>query len=211
MCIRDSLHTGRSLGRLTRRVRADRRPGDDLASVDLDAAARHGEREPVEAARGGPGLLLADAVVLRAVAWALEPLRRVAPRNPAAQVHALLVQRDVALFHAGYHARLVHLLGLLDVFLRVGDDVGLGGSVVEGLLVVEGRLHVVDAAYPHLAAETGRAGGPQERQHGDAEPADREALAEQDAPVEELAAGDAELLFVDRHALGGRARACRFE
>ena len=49
----------------------------------------------------GPALLLADAVVLRAVALALEPLRGHALRHAAAEVHALLVERG----EPGLHAR----------------------------------------------------------------------------------------------------------
>ena len=59
------------------------------------------EREAVHATRGRAALLLTDAVVLRAVARALEPLAAVALRHAAAEVRALLVQRDEAVLHAG--------------------------------------------------------------------------------------------------------------
>ena len=48
----------------------------------------------------GPALLLADLVVLRAVAGALEPLTRDALRDAAPEVRALLVLSDQALPHA---------------------------------------------------------------------------------------------------------------
>ena len=78
-------------------------PGDDGLGVDDDDAALDGDREAVQAPRRGAALLLADPVVLRAVARALEPLRRLAPRHPAAQVHALLVEGDDALLVALEH------------------------------------------------------------------------------------------------------------
>src|SRR5690606_33488473 len=55
----------------------------------------------VETPRSGAALLLTVAVVLRAVALALEPLRRLALRYPAPEVDALLVERGVAGLHAG--------------------------------------------------------------------------------------------------------------
>ena len=77
-------------------------PGDDRAGVDDDVAvAADRDREAVHAARRRAGLLLADLVVLRAVARALEPLAGDALRHAAAEVRALLVERDDALLHAG--------------------------------------------------------------------------------------------------------------
>src|SRR5262245_46029325 len=93
----------RALGALTGRVRADRRAGDDDPGVDGQLGAGHRDDEPVEAARGGTTTLLADPVVLRAVAGALEPLRGLAPRDLATEVHALLVEGDDALLHPRQH------------------------------------------------------------------------------------------------------------
>src|SRR5947209_3908845 len=87
-------HAMRPLGLLAGGVGADDRSQGDEAGVDRDLAAADVDREPVESPGGGPTLFLADAVVLRPVAGTLEPLRRLAPRHPAAQVHALLVEGD---------------------------------------------------------------------------------------------------------------------
>src|SRR3954462_15573980 len=74
-------HAQGALGVLTGGVRPDGRTEKDRSRVDDDAAvARLRRVEPVETARRGAGLLLADAVVLRAMARALEPLRRRAER-----------------------------------------------------------------------------------------------------------------------------------
>src|SRR5436190_4994941 len=91
-----------TLGLLAGGVGADRWAGDDLGRrrVDGDLATLHGEREPIQTSWGRTALLLAVAVVLRAVALALEPLRRDALRHPAAEVDALLVERRVAGLHA---------------------------------------------------------------------------------------------------------------
>src|SRR3954454_605858 len=94
-------------------VRADGRPLDDEAGVHDQRVAADLHGEVVEAARRGPALLLADAVVLRAVAGALELLRGRAVRDAAAEVHALLVQRDHTGLHAREDRRRVHLLRLL--------------------------------------------------------------------------------------------------
>src|SRR5262249_47030395 len=102
-----SSDAGRAFGALPRRVGTDRRPRDDDARVDRQAAARRADDEPVETTRGRTTALLADPVVLRAVAGALEPLRREAPRHLAAEVHALLVQRHDALFHPGDDGRVL--------------------------------------------------------------------------------------------------------
>src|SRR5438270_11916070 len=108
-CCWDTARSGFKLllGRLTDAVRAfrllsggvgaDGRAGDDRLGVNHDHATLDRRGEAVETARGRAALLLADPVVLRPVARALEPLRRLAPRHPAAQVHALLVQVDDAL------------------------------------------------------------------------------------------------------------------
>src|ERR1700688_3612943 len=92
----------RALGLLAGGVGTDGRPDEHGLGVNADGAVTvDGEREAVEPARRRAALLLADAVVLRSVARALEPLRAEAPRHAAAQVDALLVQGDVALLHAG--------------------------------------------------------------------------------------------------------------
>src|SRR4051812_25606509 len=97
-------HAVRALGLLAGGVRADRRTEDDLGrrGVDRDrAVGSDRDREPVEAARRRAALLLADPVVLRTVARALEPLRRGAARHTTAEVDALLVERHDAGLHAG--------------------------------------------------------------------------------------------------------------
>src|SRR5689334_8694756 len=85
-------HAVRALGLLSGGVGADRRALDDGARIDGQLAARDGRGEAIHAARGRAALLLAGLVVLRAVARALEPLRRLAGRHAAAEMRALLVQ-----------------------------------------------------------------------------------------------------------------------
>src|SRR5215213_4582705 len=80
----------RTFGLLAGGVRADRHALDDEPRVDGDVAGgRENQREVVHAARRRAALLLADLVVLRAVAAALEPLARDALRNTAAEVRTL--------------------------------------------------------------------------------------------------------------------------
>src|SRR5687768_6911012 len=95
---------------LTGGVDADRRALDHLLGVHHDHAALDADAEAIEAARRRACLLLADPVVLRAVARALEPLRAGAPRHAAAEVDALLVQGHDALLHAFEHRARVLLL-----------------------------------------------------------------------------------------------------
>src|SRR5207302_2310461 len=83
----------RTFGVLPGRVRPARRPRLDIAGVDRERAARQRQRHAVEPARCRAELVLTGAVVLRAVAGALEPLRRLAERDAAAEVDASLVQR----------------------------------------------------------------------------------------------------------------------
>src|SRR5437868_6100328 len=113
----------RTFGLLSGRVRADRRALHDArrARVHRDVPARDLRREPVEATRRRTALLLADPVVLRTVARALEPLRGRAVRHAAAEVHTLLVQEDEARLHPGDDRRGVgrHLLGLLERRRRI--------------------------------------------------------------------------------------------
>src|SRR3546814_4821211 len=71
----------RTLGLLAGGVGADRRADQHGAGVNADGAAVDGDREAVETTGGGATLLLADPVVLRAVALALEPLRGDALRS----------------------------------------------------------------------------------------------------------------------------------
>src|SRR5205085_4545231 len=101
----------RALGLLPGGVGADRRPLDDGAGVDRHGIAIDLDREPVETPGGRPTLLLADPVVLGAVARALEPLRRLAPGHTAAEVDALLEEGNQAGLHAGQDRLGVHLLG----------------------------------------------------------------------------------------------------
>src|SRR5688572_22666491 len=95
-------------GLLAGGVRADGRTRDDDRGVHADLPTGDRQREAVEPARCRAALLLAVAVVLRAVALALEPLRRLALWHPAPEVDALLVERGVASLHArellGVHA-----------------------------------------------------------------------------------------------------------
>src|SRR5438105_4095979 len=107
----------RAFGFLTGGVRPDRGADKDRLGVDGDNTAVGGHRKPVETSRSGAALLLADPVVLRAVAGALEPLRARAPRHPASEVNALLVQGDEALGVPGQNGIGVRagLLGLRDI------------------------------------------------------------------------------------------------
>src|SRR2546421_12563437 len=87
-------HAERSLRRLVDRVRASGRAGVQGGGVDQDVlGAVDGDREALQAGRRGSELILAGLVVLRAVAGALEPLRLLAVRHAAPEVHAPLVQR----------------------------------------------------------------------------------------------------------------------
>src|SRR3954464_15278513 len=126
----------RPLGALPGGVRPDRRADDHDARVDVHLVAGDGHDEAVETARRRAADVLTDPAVLRTVAGALEPLRRLAPRDLAAQVHALLVEGDDALLHAG-EDRLVlrDLLGLRDRVLRERHEVGAGLGHVVRLLV----------------------------------------------------------------------------
>src|SRR5947207_557774 len=132
------LHAQRPLGVLAGCIRTDRRPEENGSRVDDDAVAGLRRIEAVETTRRGPGLLLADAAVLRTVARALEPLRCRTERNAAAEVHATLAERN--------EAELGHVLvdrGLVDLrrgrqrrgLLGVAHDVRPGLRRVEGLLL----------------------------------------------------------------------------
>src|ERR1044072_6719740 len=74
-------------------VGADRGSLGEHSGVDRHGVAVDLDGDPVEPPGGRSALLLADPVVLRTVAGALEPLRGLAPRNPAPEVDALLEQR----------------------------------------------------------------------------------------------------------------------
>src|SRR3954451_21861506 len=169
----------RALLPLSGGVGTDRRALHHYRGVDDDVVARDLHREAVHAARRRTPLLLADPVVLRAVARALEPLRGLAPRDTAAEVRALLVEGDVALGHPGQDAGLVpvDLLRLRQRVLRVRLDVHLGAGVVEGLLLVEGRLDVARAADGHLGAGAAGRRRPEEGEGGGAEAAHAEGEA----------------------------------
>src|SRR4030088_907829 len=82
-------------------VGSDRGALDDQLGVHRDGIPAHAHDEAVEAARRRAALLFTDSVVLGPVAGALEPLRALAPRHPAAEVHTLLIEGDHAGFHAG--------------------------------------------------------------------------------------------------------------
>ena len=106
----------------------------------------------------GPAFFSPTRLYLRAVARALEPLRRLAPRHPAAQVDALLVERDDAALHALEHAAGVGRLGLAQRRLRVGHDVEAALGDVERLLGVgDVPEDVVELAGTDLRAEAAAA------------------------------------------------------
>src|SRR6056297_3584946 len=79
----------RTLWRLLEGVRGPGRAGQGVAEVDDELAVLvHEAGVAVEPARRGAALPLAVAVVAGPVAGALEPLRRLAPWHPTAQVWA---------------------------------------------------------------------------------------------------------------------------
>src|SRR5437870_3253741 len=86
-------HAERALRGLVDGVGAAGRAVDELRGVHSDVRPFDLQRESSEARRGRSQLVFTGAVVLRAVARALEPLAGLAERNSAAQVHALLVER----------------------------------------------------------------------------------------------------------------------
>src|SRR5580765_8519897 len=81
-----------AFGHLAGGVGSDGRTLREERGVDGHVAAGDEHLETIEPPGRGTVALLADAVVLRAVARALEPLRGLTPRDAAAEVHALLVQ-----------------------------------------------------------------------------------------------------------------------
>src|SRR3546814_13729461 len=91
----------RTLGLLAGGVGADRRADQHGAGVNADGAAVDGDREAVENTGGGATLLLAEPVILRAVALELEPLRGDALGHAATEVDALQVERPLTGHHAG--------------------------------------------------------------------------------------------------------------
>src|SRR5262249_42896517 len=126
--------TERPLGRFVDRVRPTGGTGGRRPGVDLDHAALDAHRGALQAVGGGPQLMLAGVVVLRAVARALEPLALLAERDPAAQVRALLVQRHEPLAGPGHGPgqAVVDAASLVPVAV-VGDEVEPAGAEVEGL------------------------------------------------------------------------------
>src|SRR5437588_4899144 len=80
-------------------VGAPGRPEDDGRGVDLDCVAFHLDREPIHALRRRTQLVLPGAVVLRAVARALEPLALLAEGDPTSEMGALLIERHQALLN----------------------------------------------------------------------------------------------------------------
>src|SRR3982074_2032730 len=86
---RTELHAQRPFRFLTSRVGADRRSQDGgAARVDRHRVAGEHRGPAVEPSGRGARLLLADLVVLRTVARALEPLRALAERDAATEMHA---------------------------------------------------------------------------------------------------------------------------
>src|SRR5581483_3537465 len=133
---RSPLGAMRALGLLAGGVGTDGRALHDLLGVHHDLTALHAHREAVKPARGRATLLLAHPVVLRAVARALEPLRALAPRHPASEVDAPLVERHHPGLHPFEHAPAVDGLGLGDVVLGIGVDVEAALGNVERLPLV---------------------------------------------------------------------------
>src|SRR6478735_11437218 len=153
-----------ALGLLAGGVRTDRRARDLLAGVDRDVAvgADRG-RMAVHAARGGSGLLLADAVVLRAVALALEPLAGRALRHAAAEVGALLAEDRDALSHRDEERLVVDQLGRGQRLCRIVGDPGAGlGRIEESVALLDAVLDRRELAYGDQAAEAALARRPQE-------------------------------------------------
>ncbi len=154
----------------------------------------------VHATRRRATTLLADAVVLGAVAGALEPLRGQALGHTAAEVRALLVERDQTVLHAGELGRGVDGFGLLDGTHRIpGHPHAAFGHVQEAVGPVDAGLDIGDDTDVDLGAETAAATTAVEE--GDdcgAEARDREAHEADDAAVEELPTGDADGLLVRR-------------
>ena len=150
--------------------------------------------EPVHPVRRGAELVLAGGVVLRAVARAFEPLRLLAERDPAPQVHAPLVQRHDPL---GRDA----LGRVVDVALRLAvvlDDVEATGARVERhVVVLDVGEDVVQLAGVDHGTEAAPQVRPQER--------DRRApelRAEHQQRCDERAAEE----LATAHRLGGRRR-----
>src|SRR5207248_4533033 len=190
----------RALCLLTGGVGADRRALEDEPGVDRHLATGDFGREPVEAPGGRPALLLADPAVLRAVAGALEPLRRLAPRHPTAEMDALLVEHHDAGLHLGEGRLRVRLLGLPQRVGRIRVDVGPGlRHVVRLLLVGDGGEDVLDIPGLDLAAESAAEARPQETDDRQAEAAEHKALGGHDAAIEELPTADRQRLRI-----GGR-------
>ena len=187
---------------------------DDHLGVDDDvAAAVDLGDEAVEAAGGRAALLLADPVVLRAVAGALEPLRALAPRDTAAQVDALLVEGDDALLMPLISGGVGQdLLGR-----RAPRPSGRAGCRSGRRRRRTARCSrrcrpMMSSSLPalDLVAEAARERRPQEGHGGGAEAGERHGHGGDDAPVEHLAAGDAEALLVGRQRRRrGRAPRCR--
>ena len=116
--------------------------------------------EPVHPLRGGAELVLARGVVLRAVARALEPLRLLAERHAAAEVHASLVQRHDPV-RGDALGRVVDVAIGLAVVL---DDVEASGARVERqVVVVDVGEDVVELARVDQRAEPTPQVRPQER------------------------------------------------
>ena len=169
---------------------------------------RNRDREAVHSARCRASLLLADAVVLRPVTRALEPLAADALRHTTAEVGAFLVERHDAGAHAGEDQLGVDRLGLRDRVGRIGRDPGAGlRRVEEAAAGGDPRLDVVDVADRHLATEATGLERPEERhearrrERGDAGGHQRHGGA-----VEEHPPADADRLGVGRHPRRERRR-----
>lgn len=105
-----------------------------------------------------------------------------------------------ALLEEGHHAPLLHagedglgvdLLGLGQGGVRIRVDVGPRlGHVERFPLVTDGVQDPAQLPGRHLGAEAAGPARPQQADHGQGEAREHQALEGQDAPVEEVAAGD---------------------
>src|SRR5919106_558253 len=194
-------HAERSLRLLLDRVGATRRTVDPRARVHADQAVLHDDPEPVHPARRRTVPVLPGAVVLRAMAGALEPLALDAEGHPAPEVDALLVQRHEAVADQA-------LVDGVRLFALVRDQVEAAGPVVEGLVVgidllldrVRGEVQVDHRSEPAAQVR------PHERDAGRAELRGEQPHRGEQRPPEEVTPGDRRGPFrlAGRFGLGAR-------
>src|SRR5919106_222669 len=178
-------HAERSLRLLLDRVGATRRTVDPRARVHADQAVLHDDPEPVHPARRRTVPVLPGAVVLRAMAGALEPLALDAEGHPAPEVDALLVQRHEAVADQA-------LVDGARLFALVRDQVEAAGPEVEGLVGgidllldrVRGEVQVDHRSEPAAQVR------PHERDAGRAELRGEQPHRGEQRPPEEVTPGD---------------------